>query len=552
MIRAARQPVLDPGKYRPIAQLAQGGMGNVYLAVSHGAAGFSKLVVVKELKPELSDDETYVTMFLDEARLAARLTHPNVVQTNEVSSEPHHYAMIMEFLDGRSLHRATRQPNARGERLPIGAHLRVIAESLLGLHYAHELRDFDGAPLGIVHRDVSPLNVFLTFDGQAKVIDFGIAKTADSSTETKTGVLKGRIAYMAPEQAWGDAIDRRADVYSAGVMIWEAAARRRLWRGLTDVQILSRILHEGAAPLRSVRPDAPEDLEKICARALAARPEDRYATAIDLLADLEKHLAQRPDALSMREIGAWVSDAFAAERLTMNRAIEETLAHARGEPRSGVMPTFEAHVSGSIGGSDPRSESSLVKSDPLIVTPSNLRIGLFANDSQLAKEVARSAPPDGRALASHARTAIAAAGVTLLLALIIVLVTAIFSGRRASDASASSPSPSLAPTSPPVAEPTEPSPVAAQPPPSIVLTLDRQPAPPPPPPAVFLQVGAHAPRATKHTSAAPHDTAVSSATAADPPPSAPPPPVQPSSTATTTAGHAPLRPIVTRSPYGAP
>ena len=191
-------------------------MGIVHLAASHGPGGFNKLLVVKELKPELSRDDTYVSMFLDEARLAARLAHPNIVQTIEVGSEGSRHYMVMEFLDGRSLHRTIRRFRDHGG-LPLGAHLRVIAESLLGLHHAHELVDFDGQPLDIVHRDVSPLNVFVTFDGQTKVIDFGIAKSVDSSLETKTGILKGRVAYMAPEQAWGQEVDRRADVYSAGV-----------------------------------------------------------------------------------------------------------------------------------------------------------------------------------------------------------------------------------------------------------------------------------------------------------------------------------------------
>src|SRR5262249_44700147 len=159
--------------------------------------------------------------------------------------------------------------------------------------------------------------VFVTFDGQAKVLDFGIAKAADSSLQTKTGVLKGRVAYMAPEQAWGPRVDRRADVYSAGVMIWEAAAGRRLWRGMSDVQILPAVLKDGAPLLRSVRPDAPEELEVICARAMAKDPEDRHASAEELLEDLEAHLATRDDAPPMREIGQMAARAFAEERAKM-------------------------------------------------------------------------------------------------------------------------------------------------------------------------------------------------------------------------------------------
>ncbi|HZU81780.1 MAG TPA: serine/threonine-protein kinase [Polyangiaceae bacterium] len=331
------------GKYHLVAELARGGMGNVYLAASQGPAGFSKLLVVKELKPELSDDETYVAMFLDEARLAARLIHPNIVQTNEVGSDGRRHYMVMEFLDGRSLHRIVKR---LGSRLPPGAHMRVVAEALLGLHYAHELRDFDGAPLDIVHRDVSPLNVFVTFAGQAKVLDFGIAKAVDSSLETKMGVLKGRVAYMSPEQAKGGKVDRRADVYSAGVMLWEAAAGRRLWPGMNEVEILTHLLREGPPPLRAVRPDAPQELELICARAMAWNREERYPTAIDLLHDVEAHLARRSDTMSMREIGALVAQAFADERRKMNAIIDETLVRVRGGPRSGVMPTLHPQIAG--------------------------------------------------------------------------------------------------------------------------------------------------------------------------------------------------------------
>jgi serine/threonine protein kinase len=333
----------DIGKYHLVAELARGGMGNVYLAASQGPGGFSKLLVVKELKPELCDDETYVTMFLEEARLAARLIHPNIVQTNEVGSHGTRHYMVMEYLDGRSLHRIAKR---LGGRLPIGAHLRAISEALLGLHYAHELREFDGEPFGIVHRDVSPLNIFVTFNGQAKVLDFGIAKAADSSLETKLGVLKGRVAYMAPEQAKGTKVDRRADIYSVGVMLWEAAARRRLWPGMSEIEILTRLLGDGPPTLRTVQPDAPEDLERICARAMAVRREDRYATAADLLHDLEAHLARRDDTMSMRDVGVLVAQAFADERQKVNGIIEETLKRVRGGPRSGVMPTFRAQFAG--------------------------------------------------------------------------------------------------------------------------------------------------------------------------------------------------------------
>jgi serine/threonine-protein kinase len=333
--------VSELGRYRLIAQLARGGMGNVFLAVAQGPGGFNKLFAVKELKPELADDETHVQMFVDEARLAARLQHPNVVQTHEVGCQDGRHYMVMEFLDGRSLHRI-----GRVVKLPVGAHVRIITEALLGLHHAHELTDFEGSPLRIVHRDVSPLNLFVTFDGQAKLLDFGVAKARDSTLQTKSGILKGRVAYMAPEQAWGEKVDRRADLFSIGVMLWEAAARRRLWRGLTEVQILSRLTGEGVPRLRDVCPDAPEDLDAICARATERVPDDRYATAQELFEDLEEHLETRDDALSMREIGSIAAVALSAERKKMSAVIEETVTRMLNGPPSGVMPTLEAQLGG--------------------------------------------------------------------------------------------------------------------------------------------------------------------------------------------------------------
>jgi serine/threonine protein kinase len=339
----------EMGKYHLIAELARGGMGNVYLAVLCRPGGFNKLLVLKELKPELSADETYVTMFLEEARLAARLIHPNIVQTNEVHSENHSHYMTMEYLDGRSLYRIVRRFGREGS-FPVGARLRVISEALLGLHYAHELLGFDGEPLGIVHRDVSPLNVMVTFDGQAKVLDFGIAKAVDSSLETKTGVLKGRVAYMSPEQVVGAKVDRRADVYSMGVMIWEAAAGRRLWPEMSEVEILSRVLREGPPRLRDVVPDAPADLDAICARAMAQDCDQRYPTAAALHDDVEAHLAERDDRMTMRQVGDIVRAMFADERQRTSQVIEETIARVGTGPRSGVMATLRTETGATPSG----------------------------------------------------------------------------------------------------------------------------------------------------------------------------------------------------------
>src|SRR5262245_17105669 len=217
-------------RYHPIAELGQGGMADVLLAMMQGAAGFRKLVVLKRLRPNLADDAELLAMFSDEARLAARLNHPNVVQTYEVGYDAGRHFIAMEWLDGQPLHRLLKAAWAY-DALPLDVHLFILCEALRGLHYAHELQDFDGTRLEVVHRDVSPQNVFLTYEGQVKLVDFGVAKAHARSTDTQVGVVKGKVAYMAPEQALGCPVDRRADVFSVGVMLWEAVARRRLWRG---------------------------------------------------------------------------------------------------------------------------------------------------------------------------------------------------------------------------------------------------------------------------------------------------------------------------------
>src|SRR5262245_3893237 len=278
------------GRYQLIAELARGGMAIVYLAVVQGPGGFNKLVVVKELKPELIDEPAFLTMFLDEARLAARLSHPNIVQTNEVGNDGKRYFMAMDYLDGRGLDRVRWRALSTGRALSMPIHLRVLCDMLAGLQYAHTLTDFDGTPLSIVHRDVSPQNVFVTFDGQIKLLDFGIAKTTDSLYETRVGVLKGKVAYMAPEQARGQKVDARADVFSTGIMLWAALTGRRMYEGQSDQAMLWELASGNLPRASSVKPWVPPELDEICARAMSWDRDQRYPSAGELLHDLEGYL----------------------------------------------------------------------------------------------------------------------------------------------------------------------------------------------------------------------------------------------------------------------
>ncbi len=324
------------GKYQLVAEIARGGMGIVYLAVAQGPARFSKLLVVKELKPELVDDPTFLEMFLEEARLAARLNHPNIVQTYEVGAEGRRHYIVMDYLDGVPLARILRKKNPL---FTLPMHLRVICESLRGLQYAHALKDFDGTPLGIVHRDVNPQNVFITYDGQAKLVDFGIAKALDSSIETRTGVLKGKPAYMAPEQISGD-IDPRADVFAAGVMVWEAAAGRRMWHKKGDVEVLAAVLKGDLPSLREASPEAPDDLVKLCDKALAKDPSERHQTADELRAELEAYLESSGTNVQMPDVSMAVAQIFHEERAKTRTQIENHIAALKARKEDEKLPSL--------------------------------------------------------------------------------------------------------------------------------------------------------------------------------------------------------------------
>jgi eukaryotic-like serine/threonine-protein kinase len=318
------------GKYRLIAELGHGGMAEVYLAVVRGPAGFTKLVVIKQIRPQLAEDPEFLGMFLDEARLAARLSHTNVVQTNEVGQEGERYFIAMEYLEGQPLNRIAHRLQKTGG-LPLAQHVKIICDALAGLHHAHELADYDGTPLGVVHRDVTPHNVFITYDGLVKVVDFGIAKALNSSSETRTGVLKGKVAYMAPEQARGERVDRRADIFSVGVMLWEAATGKRLWKGVPDITILQRLLSGEIPTPRSLKPELSEKLEAIILKALSHQRDDRYATAADLQSALETYLDEAGERVHPRDISKAVTAAFEADRAKIKAIIDEQL---RAKPAS--------------------------------------------------------------------------------------------------------------------------------------------------------------------------------------------------------------------------
>jgi serine/threonine protein kinase len=298
--------VADVGRYRLIAELARGGMGIVFLALVAGPGGFNKLFCVKVLKGAMAEDRKLVSMFLEEARLAAKLNHPNVVQTIEVGSDDGQHFIAMEYLEGQSLYGIQSRGRRAENPFPLSYHVYVLVHLLEGLEYAHTATDFDGTPLHLVHRDVSPHNVFVTYDGRVKILDFGIAKALGSSNDTNTGMLKGKVAYMAPEQAAGEPLDGRADVFAAGVMLWDAVVGQRMWnRSLNDLQILHALMKGAIPDPREAKPDIDPRLERIILHATAVNAEDRYETAAEMQRDLEAYLDDPGTAsFGARDIGS--------------------------------------------------------------------------------------------------------------------------------------------------------------------------------------------------------------------------------------------------------
>jgi eukaryotic-like serine/threonine-protein kinase len=328
--------------YQPILELGEGGMSKVFLARARGPSGFSKLVVLKSMRLSDLDDDDMRRMFIDEARLSARFNHPNLVQVQEVNVTAEPPYLIMEYLEGKPL------SALRGsERLSLGMRLSIISEVLTGLHHAHELCNYDGTHLGIVHRDISPHNVFISYDGAVKVLDFGIAKVVTNSTRTEAGEVKGKLAYMAPEQLLGSGVDRRADVFSVGSMLWEAAAGRRMWDGLSEGALMHR-LSIGEIPRASQHAAVDPELEEIIVKATAAKPEERFESALELQVELDRYRTRACEHSSLREIGTLLADSFQTERRRnaelISQALKQSMPPPPPPPAPGTSATLVAQV----------------------------------------------------------------------------------------------------------------------------------------------------------------------------------------------------------------
>ena len=280
------------GRYEVVGRLARGGMAEILLGRLTGPSGFERSVVIKRILPAYAEERQFVEMFLDEARIAARIHHPNVVQHQELGREGEQLYLVLEYLDGESLASVQRRARSRADALAYVEAGYIIASAAAGLHAAHEMTDHHGKALGIVHRDVSPQNLFVTYRGGVKVMDFGIAKASDRITRTEAGSLKGKIRYMSPEQARGEQLDRRSDLFSLGVVLYELTTGRALFRRGTPLASLRAVQDEPIPPPSQVAADYPAVLERVCLRALARKRDDRYPDVLEFRAALLEAMAE--------------------------------------------------------------------------------------------------------------------------------------------------------------------------------------------------------------------------------------------------------------------
>ncbi len=319
--------VAQLGRYTLCAELASGGMATVYLGRLNGPVGFGRTVAIKRLHPHLARDPNFAAMFLDEARLAARIQHPNVVPTIDVVANDDEVLLVLEYVRGESLAgllRATIKANAM---VPVPVTLALLVGALNGLHAAHEATDEQGQPLDIVHRDISPQNLIVGADGICRVLDFGVAKASARLQTTREGQLKGKVPYMAPEQLRGQ-VTRQTDVYAAGIVLWETLACQRLFAGETEAETLHKVMHAEVVPPSEFNQDVPPELDRVVLKALERNPAFRYWTAREMAQDLDE--CMRP--ASAVQVAEW-----------MEITVGPTLA-----ARSALVATIESGASGPV------------------------------------------------------------------------------------------------------------------------------------------------------------------------------------------------------------
>jgi tRNA A-37 threonylcarbamoyl transferase component Bud32 len=349
------------GRYELIRRLAVGGMAEIYLArvPGLGIEGFEKLVVIKRILPQHALDPELLRMFLDEARLSATLTHPHITEVYDVGADGEAPFFAMEYVHGANLRQMLKRTNAAP--LPLNHAVAIVAAAAAGLHYAHEKLGPGGEPLNIVHRDVSPSNVLISYDGAVKVSDFGIAKWTFQRTQTQEGALKGKFAYMSPEQCRGQAIDQRSDVFALGTLLYELTTGEPPFRAATDFEILTQIINGAPAPPAWPGRDYPAALAAIVMRALAREPGDRYPTAQAFQLELEAFARAEQLAVSTAALGAFMQMLFSdelSEWREAHRAGKSLGDHLAEREAGRLQPTVVATLTDAFAAGRPRPRRS--------------------------------------------------------------------------------------------------------------------------------------------------------------------------------------------------
>ena len=321
-----QDPARRLDRYELITEIAAGGMATVYLARLQGTGGFQRLVAIKRLHPDLAGEPEFVEMFLEEARIAAQIHHAHAVPILEIGSSPRGYYLVMEYIEGVTLAQLAHRVAQAGLQMPRKIALRILLDALAGLEAAHELNDEAGRPLGVVHRDVSPQNILLGVDGAARLTDFGVARTTAHLPESKLGALKGKVAYMAPEQIRREEVDRRTDLFAMGVILWEVLAGRPLFRAETKLDTIERALNATVPRLRDTVFGISDALDDLSAKALSRTPSERFQTAGEMAEAIE-HVARGTIGTS-REVATFVVKLFSRElndrRTGIRNWLEET------------------------------------------------------------------------------------------------------------------------------------------------------------------------------------------------------------------------------------
>ncbi len=389
------QLTLEPGtrldRYELLCVLAHGGMANVWLARVQGKMGFERLFAVKTILPNVADDASFKTMFLDEARIASRIEHPNVVHMVDVGESNGTPYLVMDLVDGEPLHKLPRACEKLNQRIPLGVILRILSDACHGLHAAHELKDAEGQPLGVVHRDMSPQNILLSAAGVSKVIDFGVAKARDRSTgQTTVGTLKGKISFMPREQALGQEVDRRADTWALGAVLYYLLSGRPPFKGEHQLATLQQAMNGAAIPPLSNA--LPLSLRMAVTRSLAHEPGQRFQTALEMGEALEGLMRKLGVVTTHAEVGAFVrqtlGDRFEARRALVQSALGEA-ANREAARKALTVPrdtdseesSNNSHSSGLVAvptsvmahpaaPSAPGSQPSMPTSNPHLMNPS--------------------------------------------------------------------------------------------------------------------------------------------------------------------------------------